>query len=106
MGALLSPKLNCRRAMPQIPRVNALLVLDGDGKRIAAKYHGEKYASSELQAEFEKKIFAKTKNSQARMEGKKKPLLTSDVQCSHNMRRGFGGWGRAYSFCALLLPCR
>ena len=53
----------------QVPRVSVVLVLDGDGRRICGKYHGERYETAEQQAEFEKSIFSKTRMSTARAEG-------------------------------------
>ena len=49
--------------------IQAILILDADGKRICAKYYNSHYATEKKQLEFEKKLYIKTKNSNTRTDG-------------------------------------
>lgn len=50
-----------------MPEIKAIVVLDGEGARIAAKYGSkEDFADKQAQTEFEKKLFKKTRNNQSR----------------------------------------
>ncbi|ETK92475.1 hypothetical protein F441_04269 [Phytophthora nicotianae CJ01A1] len=50
------------------PSVKAIFILDSDGNRVCAKYYDKSYPTQKEQLALEKKLFAKTKNSSARME--------------------------------------
>ncbi|KAA0190703.1 Coatomer protein complex subunit zeta 1, partial [Fasciolopsis buskii] len=43
--------------------IKAVLILDGDGKRIVAKYYDNTFSSAKEQLEFESKLFKKTNKS-------------------------------------------
>uniref|UniRef100_A0A6V3YEI3 Coatomer subunit zeta n=1 Tax=Prymnesium polylepis TaxID=72548 RepID=A0A6V3YEI3_9EUKA len=51
-----------------IPSVKGLLVLDGEGKRIVARYYSSHFASSADELAFEKKLFDKTARTNAKTE--------------------------------------
>ena len=53
----------------EIPSVKGLLVLDGDGKRIVARYFSSHFASATDELAFEKKLFDKTARTNAKTEG-------------------------------------
>mmetsp|Transcript_6715 Transcript_6715/g.21174 ORF Transcript_6715/g.21174 Transcript_6715/m.21174 type:complete len:321 (-) Transcript_6715:30-992(-) len=50
-------------APPLVPGVRAVLLLDGDGNRIVAKYYAGYQKAADAQAAFEAKLFKKTKNA-------------------------------------------
>ena len=54
--------------MDAVPRVLALLILDGDGSRLITKYYGGFMGTAAEQAAFEAKLFKKTKHTTARAE--------------------------------------
>ena len=54
------------RPQAEIPSVKGLLVLDGDGKRIVARYYSSHFASSTDELAFEKKLFDKTARTNAK----------------------------------------
>jgi len=58
----------CPMDTADIPSVKAILVLDGDGKRIVARYYNGPYASSTEELAFEKKLFDKTVRTNAKTE--------------------------------------
>ena len=49
--------------------IQAILILDADGKRICAKYYNSHYPTEKKQLEFEKKLYIKLKNSTTRTDG-------------------------------------
>lgn len=50
--------------------VKAILVVDGDGKRIMARYYGApEFPTGEAEATFEKKLYDKTMRTNAKNEG-------------------------------------
>lgn len=50
--------------------INAVLILDSEGGRIAVKYYKTKELDDyKAQVEFEKKLFAKTHRTNARVDG-------------------------------------
>lgn len=51
------------------PSVKAIFVLDSDGNRVCAKYYDKSYPTLKEQLALEKKLYLKTKNSTARIEG-------------------------------------
>jgi hypothetical protein len=51
------------------PSVKAIFILDSDGNRVCAKYYDKSYPTQKEQLALEKKLYAKTKNSNARLEG-------------------------------------
>lgn len=51
-----------------IPSVKGILVLDGDGKRVVARYYTTHFASSTEELAFEKKLFDKTARTNAKTE--------------------------------------
>ena len=61
------------RPQAEIPSVKGLLVLDGDGKRIVARYYSSHFASSTDELAFEKKLFDKTARTNAKTEGAATP---------------------------------
>ncbi|KAK3276538.1 Coatomer subunit zeta-2 [Cymbomonas tetramitiformis] len=50
------------------PLIKNILILDGEGKRIAVKYYGNEWATPGAQATFEKSVFSKTQRTNARGE--------------------------------------
>ncbi|KAL3671540.1 hypothetical protein V7S43_003459 [Phytophthora oleae] len=50
------------------PSVKAIFILDSDGNRVCAKYYDKSYPTQKEQLALEKKLYAKTKNSNARLE--------------------------------------
>ena len=52
----------------ETPQIKAIVVLDGDGKRIVARYFGKDFASSTEELAFEKKLFEKTMRTNAKNE--------------------------------------
>ena len=44
----------------EIPSVAAILLLDGDGKRIVVRYYRSSFATAADEMAFEKKLFDKT----------------------------------------------
>jgi hypothetical protein len=57
-------------ANPQadIPSVSAIILLDGDGKRVVVRYYKSNFASSTEELAFEKKLFDKTLRTNAKAE--------------------------------------
>lgn len=51
-----------------IPSIAAVLLLDGDGKRIVVHYHKSMFASGVEEMAFEKKLFDKTVRTNAKSE--------------------------------------
>ena len=51
------------------PSVRAIFILDSDGNRVCAKYYDKSYPTQKEQVALEKKLYAKTKNVNARLEG-------------------------------------
>ena len=51
------------------PTIKAIIVLDGEGKRIAAKYYTQELSDSKKQFAFEQQLHKKTNRSNARSEG-------------------------------------
>ena len=50
--------------------IKAILVVDGDGKRIMARYYGApEFPTSEAETTFEKKLYDKTMRTNAKNEG-------------------------------------
>ena len=43
--------------------------MDSDGNRVCAKYYDKSYPTQKEQVALEKKLYAKTKNANARLEG-------------------------------------
>lgn len=54
---------------PSSPSVKAIFVVDSEGNRVCAKYYDKSYPTLKDQLELEKKLYLKTKNSNARLEG-------------------------------------
>ena len=53
-----------------VPMVKAILILDGEGNRLAAKYYEKaEFPTDEEQVAFEQKLYRKTKHTNARNEG-------------------------------------
>lgn len=46
-----------------------ILLLDSEGKRVAAKYYSDDWASNSAKESFEKAVFTKTQKTNARSEG-------------------------------------
>ena len=53
----------------EIPSVAAILLLDGDGKRIVVRYYRSSFATAADEMAFEKKLFDKTARTNAKNEG-------------------------------------
>ena len=53
--------------------MKGLLVLDGEGKRIVARYYSSHFASSTEELAFEKRLFDKTARTNAKTEGESLP---------------------------------
>lgn len=51
------------------PHVKALLVLDGEGNRVCAKYYDKSYPTLKEQLELESNLYKKTKNMPTRLDG-------------------------------------
>ena len=83
----ICPILRCSLTPPQadIPSVKGLLVLDGEGKRIVARYYSTHFASSADELAFEKKLFDKTARTNAKTEGAHfwSSLFSRALQRSH-----------------------
>lgn len=47
-----------------------ILLLDSEGKRIAAKYYSDDWPTNTAKEAFEKAVFSKTQKTNARTEGK------------------------------------
>ena len=60
---------DCPISQTSLKPIQAILILDADGKRICAKYYNSHYATEKKQLEFEKKLYIKTKNSNSRTDG-------------------------------------
>ena len=58
----------------EIPSIKALLVLDGEGKRIVARYYKNQFATPAEETAFEKKLYDKTMRSNAKTEGRARRL--------------------------------
>lgn len=54
---------------PSSPSVKAIFVVDSEGNRVCAKYYDKSYPTLKDQLALEKKLYLKTKNSNARLEG-------------------------------------
>ncbi|KAL9274442.1 Coatomer subunit zeta-2-like protein [Drosera capensis] len=54
--------------MDSCPMVKNILLLDSEGKRIAAKYYSDDWPTSSAKLAFEKSIFSKTQKTNARIE--------------------------------------
>jgi Clathrin adaptor complex small chain len=53
----------------ELPMIKALIILDSEGDRIAAKYYSkDEFPNKTAQIEFERKIFKKTRSSQTRLD--------------------------------------
>ena len=52
----------------EIPSVAAVVLLDGEGKRIVVRYFGDKFADAKEEMAFEKKLFDKTARTNAKNE--------------------------------------
>ena len=52
----------------EIPSVSAVIILDGDGKRVVVRYYKSNFASSTEEQAFEKKLFDKTTRTNAKSE--------------------------------------
>lgn len=53
----------------ELPDIKAILVLDADGARVAAKFYSrEEFPDKLAQADFERKLFKKTRNTTARVD--------------------------------------
>ena len=53
-----------------VPTIKAILIVDGEGKRIMARYYGApEFPSSVEEASFEKKLYDKTMRTNAKNEG-------------------------------------
>ena len=53
----------------EIPSVSALIVLDGEGKRIVVRYYRSSFTTPAEEMAFEKKLFDKTIRTNAKNEG-------------------------------------
>jgi hypothetical protein len=53
----------------EIPSVGALIVLDGEGKRIVVRYYRSSFTTPAEEMAFEKKLFDKTIRTNAKNEG-------------------------------------
>ena len=72
------PKIHTNQTLPlpppaiqgsELPDIKAILVLDAEGARVAAKYYSrEDFPDKLAQAEFERKVFKKTRNAAARVD--------------------------------------
>jgi hypothetical protein len=52
-----------------MPSVKAIVILDADGARVACKYYSrDDFPDKLAQADFERKVYKKTRNSQARLD--------------------------------------
>lgn len=69
MTNLLAAVREWRRAKVSSPSVKAIFILDSDGNRVCAKYYDKSYPTLKDQLALEKKLYLKTKNSTARLEG-------------------------------------
>ena len=58
-----------------IPSIKALVVVDGDGKRIVSRYYKTDLATLADEHAFEKKLFDKTIRTNAKNEGALAPAL-------------------------------
>lgn len=54
--------------------MKAIFVVDSEGNRVCAKYYDKSYPTLKDQLALEKKLYLKTKNSNARLEGKGRSL--------------------------------
>ena len=54
--------------------MRAIFILDSDGNRVCAKYYDKSYPTQKEQLALEKKLFTKTKNANARLEGARAAL--------------------------------
>ncbi|KAL8511782.1 hypothetical protein ACS0TY_018278 [Phlomoides rotata] len=54
--------------MDLCPSVKNILLLDSEGKRVAAKYYSEDWPSNSARESFEKAVFTKTQKTNARSE--------------------------------------
>lgn len=52
-----------------IPSITSILILDNEGKRIAAKFYAKDLKDAKTQTSLEKKLFAKTAKPTGRGEG-------------------------------------
>ena len=53
----------------ELPEVKAIVILDAEGARVACKYYSrDDFPDKLAQADFERKVFKKTRNSQARLD--------------------------------------
>ena len=65
-----SDRARARCVAGDVPMIKAILVVDGDGKRIMARYYGApEFPTGEAEATFEKKLYDKTMRTNAKNEG-------------------------------------
>ncbi|CAN6865493.1 unnamed protein product [Brassica oleracea] len=64
----LSPPISSPLAMELPPKVKNILLLDSEGKRIAAKYYSGDWPTNTAKEAFEKAVFSKTQKTNARTE--------------------------------------
>ena len=91
-----------------VPTIKAILIVDGEGKRIMARYYGApEFPSSVEEASFEKKLYDKTMRTNAKNEGApRRPELEDGArqQLSCPARRARAWLGPRLSAAALPLP--
>jgi hypothetical protein len=61
------PTLRCAQSAAS---VYGLVILDGDGNRVCAKYYQKKFPLLADQKKFEAELFRKTRHSNAKVEGR------------------------------------
>lgn len=98
-----------------VPTIKAILIVDGEGKRIMARYYGApEFPSSVEEASFEKKLYDKTMRTNAKNEGAPprpeledgapSELCSARQQLSCQARRERSCLGPRLSAAALPLP--